>query len=90
MVITKHRDILEELSRFSNMDENSIEVSALKLPRAFTCSSTRNGGKRGVHSTFSLCKHITSVVPVTGSGFLVPAFFILAEKRMNSDLWAPL
>lgn len=82
--------ILLDHNRLWNLDEADINVTGGKLDCAFACESTKNGGKRGIHSKFlnEAGKHITAVVTDAIRGILMPPFFIIVGKIINSDWWA--
>lgn len=40
-------------------------------------------------SSHSMSKHIIEVISISASGRIYPPFFIVAGKRISSDLWFP-
>ncbi|CDF40642.1 unnamed protein product [Chondrus crispus] len=86
----QHPGILLDAHRVWNLDETAVECTLGKWHKAFTSSETKNGGHRGVKSTYGASKHITAVIAASVGGVLTPPFFIVSGKRKNSDWYSPV
>lgn len=71
------------------MDETGVDCTIGRLKRAFVAAGKRNGGYRGIKSTYGVSRHITAVISSSAEGHLTPTYFIAVRKRENSD-WAPV
>lgn len=85
-----HPGILFSANRVWNTDETAVDCTLGKWTRCFTSADTKNGGHRGVKSSYGISKHITAVIAASASGTVAPPFFIIAGKRKSSDWWSPV